>query len=748
MKKIRFGIKAGALATASALLLCGCNAEDVGKLITGNNSGKTTQTSIGTQAPQQTGAAPSTSLAETNAPSGNLADYNKGTLLSFDGGDKVNIERLNIDSGNFKGDKGVWTVFVYMCGSDLESGQASATEDLVEMEEATLNCPNLRFVIEADGTKEWQNTICQNNKKQRLLVKDGFTKVIETGKSTNMGDSNTFKGFIEWGLTSYPSEHMVLDFWNHGGGSISGVCFDENFDMDSLSLQEIDCALASSDCLTQKFDIIGFDACLMATVEVANMLVPYGKYMLASQNLESGYGWDYNGFAYAINRGADSGDKVAKHMADAYYDGTVLSRESGDATQAVIDLSKIDGFIEAFNLYAKDAYNYGSDKLNEVIKAAKSAKNFGGNNRTEGYTNMVDIKSLLMGSDFAASSAKNALNALNECVVYTKNGSNYNNAGGLSLYYPLSVQGSNELDTFKGICISPYYLSLVDLCAYGSSTNGDTTYFDFDELLNSFSQLWAGGSLSGDYDYWDSEEDNSLSFDAGESALEYQVAPHIDDEGYYTFKLTENSLYNLDTVYCNVMESYWDEEYGKEYMLDLGTDDYVDFDWDTGECWDSFDGLWICLPDGQALCAYLIDTSYDNGDYSNIYTCPIYLNGEYTNLKVMQTYYENETVTVALGTWTGVDESGAVARDVYPLQNGDEIEPCYPAYDAETFEYECDYYGDIYIYSDNDVFGYDYLEDADYYYSFEIYDYFDNTLYTDFVLFGVEDGELYYYYDE
>lgn len=743
-RKITFGLKAAALFTAASVLLCGCNAESLGKLVNGKTGGNEEKT----EKPQQTVTVPDFTAADDNKIiAGVLSDSSKGTLLSFDGGDKVKIERLNKEDGGFKGDEDVWTVFVYMCGSDLESDQASATDDMIEMQEATEDCPDLRFVIEADGTREWQNSLCKNNEKQRIVIQDGYSDIVESGSSTNMGKSDTLKDFLEWGLENYPSEYMVLDFWNHGGGSISGVCFDENFDMDSLTLDEIDRALAAVyESMPRKFDLIGFDACLMATVETANILVPYGKYMVASQSLESGNGWDYNSFADAVKAGVKSGAEVGTYLAEGYYAACKKTFEEGDATLSVIDLSKIDSFIEAFNLYAKDAYDYAADHLSEVIKAAKGSVNFGGNNRTEGYTNMVDINGLLNGSgSFAPASAKSALAALDSCVVYVKNGRNEKTAGGLSLYYPLCVQGSKEIEVFKSLCISPYYLSLVDLCAYGSSTNGDTSHFDFGDLLDSFSQLWAGGSLTGDYDYWDQQEEDSLNFDQSDSALEYELEPYIDDDGYYTFKLTENSLYNLDSVYCNVMESFWDEDYGKEYMLDLGSDDYVEFDWDTGDCWDAFDGLWICLPDGQALCAYLIDWTENDGVYSNIYTCPIYLNGDYTNLKIVQTYYDNETVTEAVGTWAGVDEYGAAARDVYQLKDGDVIEPCYPAYDAETFEYECDYYGEPYIYNTSDSFGFDLLEDADYYYGFEIHDYFGNTLFTDFVLFGIEGGELYYY---
>ncbi len=481
-------IKALALFTSVSLFLCGCNAESLGKFI----NGKANDNEKETEKPQHTTSV-STQKEENPAPSIDLSNYDKGTLLSF-GSNDLSIERLDKEETGFKGDEGVWTVFVYMCATDLESSQGSATDDMIEMQDATSVCPNLRFVIEADGTSEWQNNFCLNGKKQRIVIENGSTEMVDSGKSTNMGKPDTLRDFLAWGLEKYPSEYMALDFWNHGGGSISGVCFDENFNMDSLSLDEMDRALASVyDIMPQKFDLIGFDACLMATIETANILVPYGKYMVASQNLEAGNGWDYNSFADAINNGAKSGADVGTYLADGYYSSCRWTEEEDDATLSVIDLSKIDGFIEAFNLYAKDAYEYAADHLNEVIKSAKTSINFGGNNRTEGYTNMVDLGGLLTYSnDFAAGSAKAAFNALNDCVVYCKNGSNEREATGLSLYYPLCVQGSREIDTFKSLCISPYYLNLVDLCAYGSSNNGDISDFYFNDILESFSALWAG----------------------------------------------------------------------------------------------------------------------------------------------------------------------------------------------------------------------------------------------------------------
>lgn len=728
-------------AVCISLLLCGC-------------SGGSTRIPFITTA--GTSGTPSANAPITTAPiSGNPVSIspvdslpgNRGTLLELQNDNSLGIFRLLRENEITSGEKGVWTVFVYMCGSDLESDQSSATEDLEEMIEATYSCGGLRFIVETDGTAQWQNDICRDKTKQRFLIQNGDITELYSGSSTNMGLSSTLSDFLKWGVKEYPSEFMALDFWNHGGGSITGVCFDENNDFDSLSLKEIDTALASVfNDMTDRFEIIGCDACLMATVEAANTFAPYARYMVASQNLESGYGWDYTAFADAVSGGAKNGGEVGRKLCELYYTSCTYTGEEDDATLSVIDLSKFDQFVQAFNNYAKELYQYASNRsVTDVIKAGKNSLNFGGNNKSEGYTNMVDAGDFMMFTSEFITSAKTAAAALDNCVIYSKNGYSTSGACGLCIYYPLSVQGSNELGIFKDICISPYYLSLVDLCAYGSSNNGAVDGFDFESWIGSNSDYWNYSSISySDFDYWDLIDNGSLNNDASNSALEYEIPPYLDDEGSYVFKLTEDSLYDLDTVYCNVMMSYYDMEDDVDLMLDLGTDDYVDMDWYTGLCKDIFDGLWFVLPDGQPICVYLIESSYDD-DLYNIYTAPIYLNDEYTNLKIKQTYTDDGLITEILGAWDGISESGSAARDLIQLKRGDVIEPCYPAYDVETYEYYDDYYGDPYIYDGNPYWEMGFLPDGDYYYSFEIYDYFNNGLYPDFVLFNVEDGELWYY---
>lgn len=745
---------------AISMVLCGCSPDSSSTAsTTPEQKSPSTSTSVSTSAiVTATTASEEITQGESEAATAEPTnavvsiDNGRGTMLSLKDNGELDIQRLAKSAAN-SDDADMWTVFVYMCGSDLESIDGSATDDMIEMQDATENCENLRFVIEADGAAEWWNDMCIDGQKQRLLISGGYCDVVDSGESSNMGDPDTLEEFLKWGLEEYGSGHTVLDLWNHGGGSISGVCFDENFDDDSLSLEEIDMALANvySETGFNGFELIGCDACLMATVELANILASYSNYMVGSQELESGYGWDYNSFADAVNAGVTNGGELGRYLCDGYYESCIRSEEEDEATLSVIDLNKLDPFLSEFNAYCSDIYDYicTDSGLNDVISAAKSALNYGGNNRSEGYTNMVDLCDFINYTSDFSDKAANAKKLFSDCVVYVKNGSGFNKASGLSTYYPLCVQGSKELEYFKNICVSPYYISIADICAYGSDKNGSIDGYNTDLWLNGDAGYWSANAIDvSDFDYWEEDIFSGLNSDSNNTALSYEIEPNVDEDGSYNFTLTQDSLYNLDTVYCSVMLSYWDDEDNCEYMLDLGTDDYVDFDWETGKCMDLFDGLWFALPDGQPICAYLVETVDTDTEYYNVYTAPIYLNDEYTNLRIKQTYGA-ETITEVLGVWDGISESGSVSRDIYQLKDGDRIEPCYLAYNAETLEYAFDFYGNAYVCEGELMIDYDYLYDGDYYYSFEIYDYYGNALYTDFVLFGIETTEegvqLYYY---
>ena len=133
---------------------------------------------------------------------------------------------------------GSWAVYWYLCGSDLESQNGCATADLSEMLEVQLP-ENVNVVIETGGATAWQNEEMDPSKLQRWLYNSDGLQLLEEEDAADMGDSQTLYEFLDFANDNYPADHVAVTFWNHGGGSVSGAAFDEKFDYDSLTLDEM-----------------------------------------------------------------------------------------------------------------------------------------------------------------------------------------------------------------------------------------------------------------------------------------------------------------------------------------------------------------------------------------------------------------------------------------------------------------------------------------------------------------------------
>jgi hypothetical protein len=542
-----------------------------------------------------------------------------------------------------------------------------------------------------------------------------------------MGSEEGLADFLRFGKENFSADHSVFVFWDHGGGSISGACFDELNESDSLYLAEINTAFSEVyGNMTDKFEFIGFDCCLMGTAETANILATYARYFYGSQESEPGTGWDYTSIgSFLAENPSANGAELGKVVTDSFYEECASNDEEGGCTFTIIDLEKLDDFTVAFNDYANALYTAAQSDLAGIVKGVNNADNFGGNNRSEGYTNMVDIGGIIDNCSGYADGSK-VLEALDNCIVYNRNGSDHKNASGLSIYYPLQLQGTQELNIFSGICVSPYYLSLVDMVIKGYSDNGYTNEVFFTEDGD-----WYCGDCEcescEDYTYFDcSEEDCG----AGTSSLiTFLEKPAVDEDGMFCFILDDNGL-----EYAAGVKAYI------YLMLDdvtgvlLGETYDVNADWNEGIFYDNFDGYWLALPDGQLLSTFVADYT----DEYIVYTSPIELNGKTTNLRIRQ-YFDGTTRVE--GAWDGVGEGGIVSREIKKLKAGDSIVPIYGYSDANGEDGELE--GDEYIWTEDSGVDYGYLYPAEYYYGFDIEDVYGDSYLTDLVTFAIdEDGSI------
>ena len=305
---------------------------------------------------------------------------------------------------------GSWAVYWYLCGSDLETNYGCATTDLNELLEVQLP-ENVTVVIETGGAAEWQNDQVDASKLQRWVYTSDGLELVDEQDTADMGDAQTLQDFLEFASENYPADKTAVTFWNHGGGSVSGAAFDELHDYDSLDLTELYQAFNAvwpADKENPSLELVGFDTCLMATVDVAATFQNFAKYLVASEETEPGNGWLYSGWAGALAENpAMDGQELGTVICDTYYEGCQEAGTEDQTTLSLTDLTQLTPLLDAYEAFGQEALTVAAQDpafFAELGRAAAKSENYGGNTREQGYTNMVDLGDLARkSSDLVAS---------------------------------------------------------------------------------------------------------------------------------------------------------------------------------------------------------------------------------------------------------------------------------------------------------------------------------------------------------
>ncbi len=275
-----------------------------------------------------------------------------------------------------------WTIVVYMAAdNDLELFSRRNLAQLVSLGSNS----RITLLVQLDtkiagGKKITKRYYIEPN---RLVI----TNQNQTGMDS--GSPDTLIDCMRWAST-YRAHHFMLILWNHGTGIIDigkprglnpsllfnfnplsnlieldrsipfldfataplidprGICFDDSTG-NYLTNQKLEYALQviTQDILKKKIDIIGFDACLMSMIEIANIVRDYAHFMVSSQEVELGTGWDYQlAFAPLINKKMTPLE-LARTIVFSYE--TAYIKITPDYTQSAIDLSSIQEL--EFNVY-------------------------------------------------------------------------------------------------------------------------------------------------------------------------------------------------------------------------------------------------------------------------------------------------------------------------------------------------------------------------------------------------------------
>jgi hypothetical protein len=545
-----------------------------------------------------------------------------------------------------------WTIYWYICGTDLESKSGAASMDIQELLKVQLPA-NVRVLIQTGGAVEWHTPAIPAGAVGRYLYdKDGIHTLQEL-PDADMGAPETLTDFLRYGAKNFPADHRVCILWDHGGGSASGVCYDERTHH-YLSLNDLRAAFeaaAAPDHANPPFEVIGFDACLMATADVMHDLHGLTRYMVASEEVEPSNGWDYTGWvgALARNPGMD-GAALGQAICDTYLAGCEAYGTADAATLSVVDMRGLPKLRDAYEAFGTAALRRAEKNQQAFFaafsRAAGSAESYGGNTREQGYANMVDLGSLSKNSRKLLPEAADALGkAVTESVVYKVNGPYRKESSGLSGYYSYNGDADNFMvyaqQAAPLLPVKCLYYNLI----FGTMPPQAAPYLQ--------------GAAASEAPAISQPAERKKIFDI--SQLE-DTPVDIDKDGNAFVRLSAAQMENLASVHCQlVFQSEKDD-----ILLYLGSDADINADWEKGVFKDNFQGNWPML-DGHPI---YIEITYE-GDGYNLYSVPVKVNGKEGNLQVVYTY-EDKAYHI-LGVRRGIEANGIADRELAPLKAGDVV---------------------------------------------------------------------------
>ncbi len=618
------------------------------------------------------------------------------------------------------------TIMVYMCGTDLESKHGMATADLKEMINATISS-KINLLVETGGATRWQNKTISTNKNQIYKVTgQGLILQAETEKKP-MTDPNTLSEFIKYGKQNFPANRYSLIFWDHGGGSISGYGYDELFPNGSMTLDKVNKALKDGGCT---FDFIGFDACLMATLESALVCEKYADYMIASEETEPGVGWYYTNWLTKLSENPSmSTVELGKYIIDDFTSACLSANSREKTTLSIIDLAELSGTVpESFSAFAQSTSKLvESGEYQKVSDARSTAKEF------QSGLNQVDLIDLAqrMGTTEATAFAQ----TLKSCVKYNRTSSNIANANGISIYFPYGKDQKmkNALNTYEGIDMDDSYCqcikdfssvtaggqiaagtggSLTDSLFGGGSSGSGGSLIDLIGMLGgSSSAPSSGGGVSSDLIgtalqlfLSNSNASQATGISVGQDAgwfdkqavlgsADFYAEHYLDPERLVATQTEEGAILDLTDeewalVQDILLNVFVDDGSG---YIDLGMDNVYETD-DNGDLILDYDNTWLTI-NGQVISYYMM--SYDkgnNGQYVITGRCPILLNGDrYDLILVFDNEHEDGMIVGAQVVYDG--ETETIAKGLRQLEDGDAI------------DFLCDYYGYDQSYQDSYLLG-------------------------------------------
>jgi|SRR5579872_546932 len=387
-----------------------------------------------------------------------------------------------------------WTIIVYIAAdNDLRGFAARNIKQMAAIGSNSFCniCVELHMRISGNKKISRRYYIEQNNI-VHVNALDPNTQKMDSG------DPKTLVKCCGWAIEDYPADNYALILWNHGTGIIDptsgriinanelfafnpvinkleldrsvgfldflemkygqderGICWDDSTG-NYLNNQKLEAALHEIQTIHlkgQKLSILGFDACLMSMLEVANIAKKHAHILVSSQEVELGTGWNYQLVLQPFMHGALDRTAFARHIVQAY--NATYQKITDDFTLSALDLNAIDALESNVSmvgaLLAEGLRRQQNNSIRQAISLSRDKSQCTHFDEPSYldlhhlYSNLLThLNSMHLGtesdsSDFRAGlaySLREGCSLIKRIALANTTGKNLHLAHGISIYFP------------------------------------------------------------------------------------------------------------------------------------------------------------------------------------------------------------------------------------------------------------------------------------------------------------------------
>ena len=348
-----------------------------------------------------------------------------------------------------------WTVIVYAAADD-DVLEQDIWFDINEME-LVGSTQQMNVIVQIDradgsfsGDGDWTDT-------RRLYITQDedlnsiTSPVVESIGEADMGNPQTLVDFVSWAIQKYPAKKYALVMSDHGGGWTGG--FSDLYSGSSLSMSQIADSISQiqQSMGTQKFEIIGFDACLMGMIEVYGSLYPYTNYMVASEEVIPATGWSYAAWLYQLAQNPSMGGREASRAIVSTYiveDANLTLRASSEeiaeiesgTTLSAIESARVPDVISSMNQFITTLTGINQEWVAQGREYSRGYYSLFGEDVPSPFIDLGNFAEIMATTNDPAimQSAEQLRAAIAASVVAEKHGERMAGSNGISFHFPIS----------------------------------------------------------------------------------------------------------------------------------------------------------------------------------------------------------------------------------------------------------------------------------------------------------------------